>query len=128
MLRRTKNRRKMLSSLSDSINGLNNVFINEDNFKREIILAIISLIMAYILKVSTIEFIIIILVITLVLILEMINTAIETVVDLCTKEYHPLAKRAKDISAGAVLIVCIASLIIGIIIFVPKIINLLGGK
>ena len=62
----------------------------------------------------------------LVISLELVNTAIEAVVDLCTQEYHPLAKIAKDTAAGAVLISAIASVVIGLIIFVPKILSLVS--
>lgn len=53
--------------------------------------------------------------------LEMMNTAVERTVDLYTDEFHPLAKQAKDISAGAVLIFAIISVVIGMIIFLPRI-------
>lgn len=53
--------------------------------------------------------------------LELLNTAIERVVDLATEEYHPLAKQAKDIAAGAVLVYAIVSVIIGGVILLPKI-------
>lgn len=56
----------------------------------------------------------------LVLAAEMMNTAIETIVNLVSPERHPLAGKAKDIAAGAVLIAAIASAIVGLIIFVPK--------
>ena len=56
---------------------------------------------------------------------ELFNTAIEAVVDLVTEEYHPLAKVAKDTSAAAVFIIAIVSIVVGIVIFVPKIIALL---
>ncbi len=56
-----------------------------------------------------------------VLALELVNTAIERVVDLVTKDIHPLAKQAKDVAAGAVLLYAILSVIIGCIIFLPKI-------
>ena len=56
---------------------------------------------------------------------ELFNTAIEAVVDLVTEAYHPLAKVAKDTSAAAVFILAIVSVIEGIIIFLPKVINLL---
>ena len=100
---------------------------NENNFKREIALGIIALILSYILKIDKIEFIIVLTMICLVLTTEIINTAVERAVDLVTKEYHELAKIAKDVSAGSVLVTSIFSLIIGIIIFIPKIIILLGG-
>lgn len=56
--------------------------------------------------------------------LELVNSSIERVVDLVTKEYHPLAKQAKDIAAGAVFLYAIFSVIVGIIIFLPKFIRL----
>jgi undecaprenol kinase len=56
--------------------------------------------------------------------LELVNSAIERVVDLVTKEYHPLAQQAKDIAAGAVFLYAIFSVIVGIIIFLPKFMNL----
>ena len=54
--------------------------------------------------------------------LELMNTAIERAVDLITKDYHPLAKAAKDAAAGAVFVYALLSVIIGLIIFIPKII------
>ena len=62
----------------------------------------------------------------LVMALEMVNTAVEAVVDLVTEERHPLAKIAKDTAAGAVLIAAIMAAIVGLIIFVPKGLAFLG--
>jgi len=125
---RSKDKRNFKTSLKDCFNGLEFVITNEDNFKREIILGMIALVMCLLLKVSTIEFIIVIIVISLVLVCEVINTAIEKTVDLCTKEYNETARIAKDVSAFAVLTMSVFSLVIGIIIFMPKIITLIGGK
>ena len=119
-------KRTFIDSLKDCLNGLNFIMISEHNFKREIILGIIALITSYFLKISKIEFIIILLVIALVIISEIFNTAIEKVVDLYTKEYNEIAKIAKDVSAFSVLTMCMFALITGIIIFVPKIIVLIG--
>lgn len=121
------NKRTFITSVKDCINGLNFIIISEHNFKREIVLAIIALIASYILKVSKIEFIIILLVIALVIVSEIFNTAIEKTVDLCTREYNEVARIAKDVSAFAVFTMCFFALIIGLIIFLPKIINLIGG-
>ena len=119
-------KRTFIDSLKDCLNGLNFIMISEHNFKREIILGIIALITSYFLKISKIEYIIILLVIALVIVSEIFNTAIEKVVDLYTKEYNEIAKIAKDVSAFAVLTMCMFALITGIIIFVPKIIVLIG--
>ena len=127
MLSREKNKRKFTSSVRDCINGFKFININEDNFKREILLGIIALLISYILKISKLEFIIIIIMIGLVLTCEVINTAIERLVDLVSPSYNKIAGEVKDIMAFSVFLMCIISLIVGVIIFVPKIIVLIGG-
>ena len=124
---KSKDKRKFSSSIKYCLEGINFVITNESNFKKEIVIGIIALLLSYILKISRIEFTIILIMIALVLTSEIINTSIEKVVDLYTKDYSNLAKIAKDVSAGSVLVMSIFSLLVGIIIFLPKIINLLGG-
>lgn len=121
-----KNKRSFIRSIKNCFDGLNFVIINEHNFKREIIIAIVVLLTCYLLRVSTLEFIIILIIIALVLVSEIFNTAIEKAVDLYTKEYNEIAKITKDVSAFAVLAMCFFAFVVGIIIFIPKIINLLG--
>ena len=58
--------------------------------------------------------------------LELVNTAVEAVVDLASEDYHPLAKKAKDTAAGAVLIAAMAAAVIGVIIFGPKLLAVMG--
>lgn len=124
---KSKDKRTFKGSVKNCLDGISYVTKNEKNFKREIAFGIIALILSYILKIDKIEFIIILTMICLVLTTEIINTAIERAVDLVTKEYHELARIAKDVSAGSVLVTSTFALIIGIIIFMPKIITLLGG-
>ncbi len=124
---KSKDKRTFKGSVKNCLDGIGYVTKSEKNFKREIALGIIALILSYILKIDKIEFIIVLTMICLVLTAEIINTAVERTVDLVTKEYHELARIAKDVSAGSVLVTSIFSLIIGIIIFIPKIITLLGG-
>ena len=124
---KSKDKRTFKGSVKNCLDGISYVTKNEKNFKREIALGIIALILSYILKIDKIEFIIILTMICLVLTAEIINTAIERTVDLVTKEYHELARIATDVSAGSVLVTSTFALIIGIIIFMPKIITLLGG-
>lgn len=127
MLSRIKSKRKFSSSVKNCINGFKFININEDNFKREIFLGIIVLILSYVFRVNKIEFIIIIIMIGLVLVCETINTAVERLVDLVSPGYNKIAGEVKDIMAFAVLLMCIISLVIGAIIFIPKIISLQGG-
>lgn len=82
--------------------------------------ALIVIIAALLTGLTIGEWLIIIMAITLVIGTEMINTAIETLVDLASPDIHPLAKQAKDVAAGAVLVFAIASVIIGLLIFLPK--------
>ena len=124
---KSKDKRKFSGSIKNCLEGINFVITNESNFKKEIVIGIIALLLSYILKISRIEFIIILIMIALVLTSEIINTSIEKVVDLYTKDYNNLAKIAKDVSAGSVLVMSIFSLLVGVIIFLPKIINVLGG-
>lgn len=121
----SKDRKNFISSVRNSLNGLNYIMANEVNFKREIILGILALVVSYFLRVSKIEFIIIIVTISLVLVAEIFNTGVERIVDLYTKEYNEIAKVAKDVSAFAVLLMCMFALVIGMIIFVPKIYSLI---
>lgn len=127
MLYKNKKKRKFIDSVKDCLNGLSFIMISEHNFKREIFLAILALLASYVLKVNKVEFIIILIVISLVIVCEIFNTAIEKVVDLYTRDYNEIAKVAKDVSAFAVLTMCIFAFAIGIIIFVPKIMTLIGG-
>ena len=78
-------------------------------------------------KISYLEWISIFLIIGLVIATELINTSIEATIDLITDQINPLAKVAKDTAAAAVLIFGFTAIIIGIIIFLPKIINMFGG-
>ncbi len=111
-------------ALKNAFNGIIYTFKTGRNFKIQLFFAIIAIIMSIFLKITLVEFAIIILTIFLVLFAEMINTVIETVVNMYTQEYNEDAKIAKDIAAGGVTICSIASLIIGIIIFLPKILEI----
>lgn len=92
----------------------------ERNLKFHLVAAIVVILAGLYTGLSMIEWSIIVLLIGGMLALEMMNAAIERVVDLVTLENHPLAKHAKDLAAGAVLVYAISSVVIGLIIFVPK--------
>lgn len=76
--------------------------------------------------ISALEWCAVVLCIGMVCALECVNTAVEATVDLITEEYHPLAKVAKDCAAGAVLIAAMASVVVGLLVFVPAIVRMLG--
>ena len=118
--------KNFFESLKNSLNGIKYVIKNEKNIKIELIFAILAIIFSIILKISFIEFSIIILIIFLVLFAECINTSIEKIVDMYTEEYNEKAKIAKDVAAGAVTLLSFASIIIGISIFLPKVLIIIG--
>ncbi|WP_099158540.1 diacylglycerol kinase family protein [Virgibacillus ndiopensis] len=103
-------------------NGLVKTIKSERNFQIHISSAAIVIIIGFILHLSVLEWSIILLVIGLVLIAEMINTAIEQIIDYLKPDIHPKAKVIKDIAAGSVLISAIIAAIVGLIIFIPKLI------
>lgn len=92
----------------------------EQNLRFHIVSALVVVIAGFFTGLSTTEWLILILIMALVIGTEMVNSSIERVVDLASPEIHPLAKQAKDIAAGAVLVFAVASVIIGLLIFLPK--------
>lgn len=81
--------------------------------------ALAALLVSLVLDISRVEFILLCMAIILVLVTEMLNTAIETTIDMISEEFHPLAKIAKDIAAGVVLVASIGALILAYLILYP---------
>lgn len=104
--------------------GLSYCLKSQRNLKIHIIIAILVLILGIVLGIGTDGIVAILLCTGLVMSLELINTSIESVVDLVTQDWKELAKHAKDCAAGAVLIASIVSVIVGLIIFIPHILKL----
>lgn len=86
------------------------------------IVALITVVTAFFLQFNNIEWLILFLTIALVVILELINTSIEAVVNLVEPDIEEQAKIAKDVSAAAVMIAAVVSVIVGLLLFVPKIV------
>ena len=104
--------------------GIISAYKTEQNLLVHTIALIINIIFMIVFKLSTIECVLIIIVITIVFALEMVNTAIEYAIDMAMPQIHPLAKISKDVASGAVLVSAIGALIVGLIIYIPKIIML----
>jgi diacylglycerol kinase len=96
----------------------------QPNFVVHIAAAVLALALAVGLRLSTAEVALIVLTIALVLVIECINTVLETVCDLVSPEFHPLVKRAKDVSAGAVLIGAIAAVVVALLLFGPRLVGM----
>jgi len=117
-----KTSNNVLKSFKYAFSGISYVLKTSRNFKIQLIFAVSTLIIGFLLQISQSNYVILIATILSVLILEILNTSIESIVDLVMKkEFSSLAKISKDTSAGAVLLASINSVIIAVYIFVPKI-------
>lgn len=102
-----------------AIEGIIYAVKTQRHMRYHLFAALAALILGLVLNISRIEFILLCMSIVLVLVTEMLNTAIETTVDMISEEYHPLARNAKDIAAGVVLIASIGALMLGYLILYP---------
>ncbi len=116
--------KRIISSINNSWNGLKAAYKNEQSVYIHLVCTVILVLLSFLLNISTTEWLIIIAIIGLTLVVELINTSIESTVDLVTKEFHPLAKVAKDTASAAEFILTITSTIIALMIFIPNIIEL----
>lgn len=112
---------KTIRSFKYAARGIFIFFRHDRNGQVQFVAAVITVMLGSWLRITSAEWIVVLLCIAAVFSLEMINTALENLCNLIQPEYHPAIKVIKDISAGAVLLSAVASLIIGIIIFLPKI-------
>ncbi|MEN1969366.1 diacylglycerol kinase family protein [Lentibacillus sp. N15] len=114
------NRKKRGIGLRFAWNGIMAVVKHERNFRIHIVVALLVMIVGVIVKLSVSEWLVLVLTIGFVLAMEMVNSAIETVLDYLKPEQHPMAKIIKDVAAGAVLIAAITSVVVGCLLFLPK--------
>lgn len=112
-------------SFGHAFEGFYYALSSQPNFVVHCVIASIALILGLFLNISLSEWLVVLVMITVVMSFELINTGIETTIDLVTLDFHPLAKKAKDVSSAAVLIVATGAFVIGILIFLPKIFALL---
>lgn len=114
----------LILSFKYAFEGIFSSFKSERNMKIHVLMMVLVCLMGVVFKISRVEWIMCVLCFVSVIGAEMFNTAIETVVDIASPEIQNSAKLAKDISAGAVLVFAIGSVVIGAIIFLPKILSL----
>ncbi len=109
-----------LISFKYAFNGLKLFFRNDHNGRVHLSAALIAILFSWLLHISSLEWIAILMVIAAVMVTEIINAAIEKLADVVSPGYHPKIKIVKDLAAGAVLMTAILALVVGSIIFVPK--------
>ncbi|MGV8906842.1 MAG: diacylglycerol kinase family protein [Acetobacterium sp.] len=118
-----KIRRKLKKSFSFAIAGIKYGLRTQPNMRIHVFIALAVILAGFLFEISAGDWLALVIVIAFVFIFELINTSIETLVDLYTQEYHHLAKIAKDTAAGAVLVAAGMAVCVGLIIFLPKIIH-----
>lgn len=120
--------KRLLSSFKYALQGIAHAIRTQVNLQIHLAISIVVIIAGFALRISNIEWIDIVLAMMIVISAELFNTSIENLTDRVSTEHHPLAKVAKDTAAGAVLITAIGSVIIGVLIFGPKLLALIANR
>ena len=117
---------RLIRSFGHAFAGIGHGLRTQGNLRIQLLAAVGVISAGLLLQISTIEWAILVVTIMIVMSAELFNTAIEAVVDRVGSEPHPLSKIAKDTAAGAVLIGAIGSVIVGLLIFGPRLLALIG--
>jgi diacylglycerol kinase len=120
---RGRHARRIARSFGYALEGLATMLRTQPNFWVHLVAALLALGLGVVLHLSPAELALLVLTIALVLIVECVNTALETVCDLVSPNVHPLIKQAKDVSAAAVLIAALASVLVAVLLFAPHVPN-----
>ena len=121
-----KQQRSLIKAFAYAFEGIAYTIKTQRNMKIHLCIGACALVASALLRLAPLEWALIIVCIGLVLMTELLNTAIEAIVDLLSPEYHHLAKAAKDIGAGMVLVFSLIALIVGCIVFVSAFLRLIG--
>lgn len=125
ILRPIEQLKRIIKSFTHATEGILYVFTTQRNMKIHLGITILVLVCSFFFDVATYQLLFVLSSIALVMCMELVNTAVEKTVDLMTDEYHPLAKIAKDVAAGAVLFAAIFAFIIGLYVFLPYLLSML---
>lgn len=117
--------KRFLRSFTNSLSGLKYAYLHEQSMFIHLIATILTIILGIILKISRVEAIVLASLLCFVAVIELLNTAIEACCDSVTLDINPLIKIAKDTASCAVFLGSIVTLIISLVIFVPKILELI---
>jgi diacylglycerol kinase (ATP) len=115
----------LVSSFGYAFAGLGYCLRTQRNFRIHLSIGLLGSIAGLLFGLSLLEWAVFGVMVVTVLAAEMVNTMVEALVDLVTSEYHPLAKVAKDVAAGVVLLTAIGSVVVGTLIFLPKLLTAL---
>lgn len=120
------NPQRLIRSFGYAFRGLEHAYRYDQNLRIHFLIAAIVIILSILFEINPFEMGILGIMILLVMVTEMINTAIERMVDLITKEHREDAKIAKDVAAGMVFLTAAGSLVVGVLIFLPHVLKLFG--
>lgn len=115
---------KRIKSFGYAFKGIAILFTSQVNARIHAVVLSAVVVAGFYFKIDKTEWLAVVLIAALVLSAEAMNTAVEFVVDLVSPDYHPLAGKAKDVAAGAVLLAAFGAIVVGLIIFLPKILLL----
>jgi diacylglycerol kinase len=118
--------KRFFRSFKYSVEGLDYAYKNEQSLLIHFLVAALVIFMGFFFHISVTEWLFCVCMFGIVMGAELLNTAIEAVVDMVMPDIHPLAKIAKDTASAAVFILAIMTAIVGLTIFLPKVFNLLG--
>ncbi|CAH1214082.1 Undecaprenol kinase [Paenibacillus plantiphilus] len=110
---------RFLRSAGWALSGIGHALRTQRHMRFHVMMAVLVIAAGLWFRISGLEWVIVLLTAALVIAAELFNTAIESIVDLASPGQHPLAKAAKDIAAGAVLVLAFAAVVIGLIVFLP---------
>ena len=116
-----KKNKTIIKAISNAFNGMRYFFLHERNGMLQLAITTLVIALAVGLRITTSEWLFVVVCIGFVIGLEMLNTAIENLCNMVQEEYHPIIKIVKDVAASAVMWASIMSIVIGLIIFLPKI-------
>lgn len=122
-----RNPKSQISSFGFAFAGLFYVFRTQRNFRIHIAIALAMSLLGWLLGISLAEWAVFGVTVIVVLAAEMTNTMVEALVDLVSPGYHPLAKVSKDVAAGVVLLTAIGAVVVGLLIFGPRLLVLAAG-
>lgn len=123
---KTDKNHNFIESFGYALEGIKFAFKSERNIRFQMAATILVGLAGWFFGLTAMEWVVVILACTLVLMMEMTNTLVEWTIDLITDhQFHPTAKKVKDVAAGAVLLASFFAVIVGVIVFLPKVINLL---
>ena len=117
--------RNRLASFKYAFSGLRSLIKHEHNARLHLLVAFLVIALGFVLSISRFEWLVLVLIIAIVFITEILNSAIESLADFVSPQYSEIIKRVKDYCAAAVLIAAITSVVVGLIIFLPKVIQIL---